>query len=611
MVKYNYFYFIFFCLLGTTTYAQKVSNITFQQEQSNIVVSYDLETKTPCKISLYVSTNGGASWQGPLKKVTENVVSKMASGRHSITWNVLDELDELSGSNIKFQVRAEELKKQTIASITKALIKNPKDAKLFKLRGDLKKESDDTKGAIADYTKAILLNPKDAPTFYKRGKVKYENEDYNGAISDFIKALELEPKNTIFLYAKAIVKRRLNDKIGAIKDSNKVIELDSTFEYIYYFRGINKYELDDIEGAKYDFEKHIKNSNNPINEYNRIANWRWNNDDYKTAIDYFTKAIDLILEVKTYNNVEVDLTADINNVVAADTTESVYKNYLGRAFSKYKLKDFTGANVDFDNYIKKSELEPIEAYREIATGYPYSFEEMNDYENAEKYLTIAIDLDPKNEYIGSYYISRAEIKHKLKNYSGAVDDYSKAIELNPQGYYYKSRGDSKVELKDYSGAIEDYSKLIELGWGAFSYILRASAKDEINDFSGAIEDYSKAILLEPKTDYYYYYRGLAKSNLKDYRGAIEDYSKAILLAPNSVDYYINRGNAKYNIGDYKGAISDYTKVILLDPKNGGAYLNRGDAKFLLKDKVGACKDFSKAGELGEDEAYKSINEKCN
>ncbi len=92
--------------IGITTYAQKVTNITFRQEQSNIIVSYDLETKTPCKVSLYVSTNGGATWQGPLIKVTGDVGSKVVSGNHNIAWNVLEEFKELKGNNIKFQVRA-------------------------------------------------------------------------------------------------------------------------------------------------------------------------------------------------------------------------------------------------------------------------------------------------------------------------------------------------------------------------------------------------------------------------------------------------------------------------------------------------------------------------
>jgi len=108
MVKYNYFYLIFICLLVLTTHAQKVSNITFKQEQSNIVVSYDLETKTPCKVSLYVSTNGGTSWQGPLKKVTGNVGDKVVSDKNSILWNVLEEFEELRGSEIMFKITAQD-----------------------------------------------------------------------------------------------------------------------------------------------------------------------------------------------------------------------------------------------------------------------------------------------------------------------------------------------------------------------------------------------------------------------------------------------------------------------------------------------------------------------
>ena len=98
---------IFLFLHAITSHAQKVSNITFRQEQSTIIVSYDLETKTPCEISLFVSTDDGNTWQGPLKKVTGEAGAKIASGNNSITWNVLEEFEELRGDKIKFQVRAD------------------------------------------------------------------------------------------------------------------------------------------------------------------------------------------------------------------------------------------------------------------------------------------------------------------------------------------------------------------------------------------------------------------------------------------------------------------------------------------------------------------------
>jgi uncharacterized protein (TIGR02145 family) len=96
-----------FLLFGVTiSYAQKVTNVSNRQEQSTIIVSYDLEIKLPCKIALFVSTNGGTSWQGPLKKVSGDVGENVSSGNKSITWNVLEEFEELRGNNIVFQVRA-------------------------------------------------------------------------------------------------------------------------------------------------------------------------------------------------------------------------------------------------------------------------------------------------------------------------------------------------------------------------------------------------------------------------------------------------------------------------------------------------------------------------
>jgi uncharacterized protein (TIGR02145 family) len=94
--------------------AQKVTNVTNKQEQSTIIVSYDLETKLPCKIDLYVSTNGGTTWKGPLEKVTGDVGVNVRSGSKNITWNVLEEFEELRGNDVRFQVRAEDTSYETI-----------------------------------------------------------------------------------------------------------------------------------------------------------------------------------------------------------------------------------------------------------------------------------------------------------------------------------------------------------------------------------------------------------------------------------------------------------------------------------------------------------------
>lgn len=147
-------------------------------------------------------------------------------------------------------------------------------------------------------------------------------------------------------------------------------------------------------------------------------------------------------------------------------------------------------------------------------------------------------------------------------------------------YFYS--GFSKDSLGDFEGAIEDFTKAIELD------------SNIINDVSVTYNN-----------------RGLSKFHLKDYGGAITDYNKAIELNPNDGSTYQNRGTSKYELEDYRGAIADFTKAIELNPNDSVAYYNRGFSKYNLNDLDGACLDWSKAGELGDENAYETIKEYCN
>ena len=104
MVKFNCIVLFFICPL--IYFAQKVNNVEASQLGQNIVVTYDLETEQPCTINLFISTNGGTTWQGPLKQVQGQVGPNIKSGQNSITLFVLTEFKELRGDNIRFKVDA-------------------------------------------------------------------------------------------------------------------------------------------------------------------------------------------------------------------------------------------------------------------------------------------------------------------------------------------------------------------------------------------------------------------------------------------------------------------------------------------------------------------------
>ena len=77
-------------------------------------------------------------------------------------------------------------------------------------------------------------------------------------------------------------------------------------------------------------------------------------------------------------------------------------------------------------------------------------------------------------------------------------------------FYYK-QGNEKIKLGDYQGAIADFSKSIELNPNVFpSYFSRGVAKLELGDYPGSIEDFNKAIELNPNLFQAYKNRGITK-----------------------------------------------------------------------------------------------------
>lgn len=152
---------------------------------------------------------------------------------------------------------------------------------------------------------------------------------------------------------------------------------------------------------------------------------------------------------------------------------------------------------------------------------------------------------------------------------------------NDDAMKYYDNGKRKTHSKDYQGAILDYNKAINLDpnfW--WVYFEKALAKYELQDFQGAIADYTKAIILEPKCTKAYSYRAFAKYELQDYRGVIADCNKALELSNNFP------------------AIAD-------------SFFYRGNANRYLGQKENACLDYSKAGEFGQEEAYEMIKKYCN
>ncbi|HEX2975602.1 MAG TPA: tetratricopeptide repeat protein, partial [Bacteroidales bacterium] len=97
------------------------------------------------------------------------------------------------------------------------------------------------------------------------------------------------------------------------------------------------------------------------------------------------------------------------------------------------------------------------------------------------------------------YYNRGYCKKSLGDLKGAIEDYNKAIELEPDTSYYFNRGMAKYGLEDYVGAISDFNTLLKFKPGDIRAIFfRGLAHYMTKDLREAQDDYTYVLLHSKK-----------------------------------------------------------------------------------------------------------------
>ena len=91
---------ILFCFSALWTNAQE--DIRVKQDGKDIIIEYDLE-KEATNVKLYVSTDNGQNFKGPMEYVSGDIENVMAGKNKQIRWNVIKEWGGLKG-NVSFKL---------------------------------------------------------------------------------------------------------------------------------------------------------------------------------------------------------------------------------------------------------------------------------------------------------------------------------------------------------------------------------------------------------------------------------------------------------------------------------------------------------------------------
>jgi len=124
------------------------------------------------------------------------------------------------------------------------------------------------------------------------------------------------------------------------------------------------------------------------------------------------------------------------------------------------------------------------------------------------------------------------------------------------------RGRTYYQMEEYSSALTDFTKAIELQpENGNNYNWRGSTYYQMKEYSSALTDFTKAIELQPENEYNYYWRGVIYSAMGDYPAALESAVRAEVLARRTDDKNVlastlsTQGIARFRLGDAQAALA--------------------------------------------------------
>jgi tetratricopeptide (TPR) repeat protein len=214
------------------------------------------------------------------------------------------------------------------------------------------------------------------------------------------------------------------------------------------------------------------------------------------------------------------------------------------------------------------------------------------YDEAIDQYNKAIELDPQN---GHAYEGRAKALEHTKELGKAATDYLNAAVFasNPAINYLKA-AEIFYSLKKLDASLEATDKAISQNQKYYeAYLLQSKIFYSLDKFHEALASAENAIASKSAA-YAYYLKGLSEFALNDLKQAESDFEKAIVKDKLFVEAYLTQAQLQLQNGKIQNAIENCNYVIMNDRSNKDAYIIRSKGYFQERELEKAISDASKA-----------------
>lgn len=275
--------------------------------------------------------------------------------------------------------------------------------------------------------------------------------------------------------------------------------------------------------------------------------------------------------------VRADFDAAITDVsTAIDLEPRAANHWAGRAIARRELCQFEAALADADHSLW---LDPQNETAHLARGnicaeLMRQDRAQTDLDSAYNLLKGRLQRTPRNVWLHCNVVECQVLLFGLDanaaRLADALEHADQAVKFAPD--YWDSwalRGIVEYHRREYSRAVGDLSRAIELNshdyWSASS---RGLALHELNRTEEAIHDLDRALAVNPRFAFGYRSRAIVRSAQGQHREAIDDLTRAIELNGRFAEAYRLRGKARLARGETEAGHADLKHATDLDPRLG-------------------------------------------
>jgi tetratricopeptide (TPR) repeat protein len=317
-----------------------------------------------------------------------------------------------------------------------AVLHSQTTAKQWYDKGAKLKNENKSSEALAAFKEAVKLKSDYKEAIYEMGWCQNDTKDYVGAIASLTKARTLWPGIAKVHFELGYAFDKINSIDSAFNNYNQALQINNTYSLAYKQLGTIYYNRDDYETALNNFSKYETFAKNPITDYlywyrkgfmqNAMKKFEEGKISLKKSLEFKTDYINTYLELgySSKNLKQADEAIEwFSQALKLDAKNHIPYNGIAEVHRDVK-KDMDLAMAWYQKTLAVKTDE-----RKACFGMGYCLNNKGRYSEAVTYLQKAIQQEPT--YTAAF-VELGYSNYMLKNNSAALENFSKALSLNPK-----------------------------------------------------------------------------------------------------------------------------------------------------------------------------------